>query len=124
MVMICGFAALIVDVGTMFNAKADLQRAVDAAALALEDRDLVAAYDTPRAELGAYEASLLERTELVALNKIDLVADRSSLDPVEDELRRRGRAVFRVSGATGEGIEALLRAAAGALDAADAAGAA
>jgi len=46
----------------------------------------------------------------VVLNKIDLVADRSDLDAVEASLRARGREVFRASGATGEGIEALMRA--------------
>ena len=88
---------------------------LDAGAAALEGRDLLGDYDTIRGELGAYSPLLLERPELVAINKIDLLADRSALEPLERELRRRGRPVFRISGATGEGVAALLRAAADAI---------
>jgi GTP-binding protein len=91
---------------------------LDAGAMLLEGRDLLEGYEVIRSELAAYEASLPERAEIVALNKIDLVADRAVLEPLETELRRRGREVFRVSGATGEGVDALLRAALRALDAA------
>jgi GTP-binding protein len=94
---------------------------LDAGALLLEERDLIESYEAIRAELEAYEISLLQRSEIVALNKIDLVADAGALDSVEEELRRRGREVFRISGATGEGIDALLRATLRALEAADAA---
>jgi GTP-binding protein len=87
----------------------------------LEARELLAGYDAIRSELGAYQPRLLERSEVVALNKIDLLADRSALDAVESELERRGSRVVRTSGATGEGIDALLRAIAQALAAADAA---
>ena len=94
---------------------------LDAGAAALEGRDLLRDYDAIRNELGSYEPALLERTELVAINKIDLLADRDGLDSLEQELRRRGRRVFRISGATGEGVAALLRAAADALTPAPAA---
>jgi GTP-binding protein len=94
---------------------------LDAGAASLEGRDLLADYATIRSELSAYEPALALRSELVALNKLDLVADRAALDPVEAELRRRGREVFRISGATGEGVPALLRAVVRALEAAEAA---
>jgi GTP-binding protein len=96
---------------------------VDAGAALLEGRDPIADYDAIRRELGAYDPRLLARAEIVALNKLDLVADRDALTPIEDALRARGREVLRVSGATGEGIPALLRAVVRALDAADAAAA-
>jgi GTP-binding protein len=83
---------------------------------------LLAGYAAIRSELAAYQPRLLERREIVALNKVDLLADRSELAAVESELRRRGGQVLRTSGATGEGIPELLRAMAGALEAADAAG--
>jgi len=92
---------------------------VDAGGGLLEERDLVADYDSIRAELGSYESSLLDRSELVALNKVDLVADRAVLEPVETELRSRGCRVLRLSGATGEGLESLVREMLTALDAAD-----
>ena len=93
---------------------------LDAGSLAFEGRDLIEAYDAIRAELGAYEPALLERTEIVALNKVDLLEDRGALGRVEAELRRRGRQVLLTSGATGEGVDELLRAARRALDATDA----
>ncbi len=92
---------------------------LDAGALVFEERDLLAGYDVIRGELAAYRPELLERVELVAISKVDLLADRSVLEPLETELRRRGRPVFHVSGATGEGLEPLLQAAVDALDAAD-----
>jgi GTP-binding protein len=89
----------------------------------LSARELLAGYDAIRSELAAYHPGLLERTEIVALNKVDLLAERVELDEVESELRRRGSQVVRTSGATGEGIPELLRAMAAALEAADAAAA-
>ena len=93
---------------------------LDAGSLAFEGRDLIAGYDAIRAELEAYEPALLERAEIVALNKVDLIENRETLGPVEAELRRRGRRVVYTSGATGEGLDELLRAALRALDVADA----
>lgn len=83
----------------------------------MEERDLIEVYESIRTELGAYEKSLLTRREIVALNKVDLVADRARLDPIEKELHRRGCEVHRISGATGEGIAGLLRAMVSAIDA-------
>ena len=89
---------------------------LDAGAWVLESRDLIADYEAIRAELGAYEPALLERTEIVALSKIDLVPDRDELAPLEAAMRARGREILYVSGATGEGIEVLLRTMARALE--------
>jgi len=94
---------------------------LDAGSLVLEERDLLADYDAIRAEIAAYQAGLLERSELVVLSKLDLVADRERLAPLLAELARRGKAVFCVSAATGEGIGALLQAMATALSQARAA---
>jgi GTP-binding protein len=92
---------------------------LDCGAFAFEQRDLLAGYDLIRSELGAYEPALLERTELVAFAKVDLLPDRQALAPIEAELCRRGRRTFRISAATGEGVDDLMHAAALALDAAD-----
>ena len=91
---------------------------VDAGSLAFGPRDLVADYDAIRRELAAYQEQLLARPEIVALTKVDLLADREPLDRFEAELAGRGREVVRLSAATGEGIETLLRAVVRALDAA------
>jgi len=81
-----------------------------AAALGLEPLAPLADWETIRAELAAYGAALAERREIVALNKVDLVpaADREArLGPLEAALRARGRTVVRISGATGERLDAL-----------------
>lgn len=81
---------------------------LDAGALALEGRDLLADYDTVRGEVEKYQPELAHRAEVVALNKVDLIADRDALDAIEAELVARGRRVLRISGATGEGVEELV----------------
>ncbi len=59
-------------------------------------------------ELAAYGAGLDDKPRLVALNKIDL-ADAELAGDFAEELKAAGAAdVFPISGATGEGIEALL----------------
>lgn len=70
---------------------------------------LLERYAAIRRELAEYDASLAERPEIVALDKIDLLPDREVLAPVEAELARQGHEVVRVSGATGEGVDALKR---------------
>jgi GTP-binding protein len=87
-----------------------LVHVLDAAAWLFEGRDPAADYDAVRCELGRYEPSLLARPEIVALNKVDLLADRDALAPLEARLRQRNPALHRISGATGEGIPELLRA--------------
>jgi GTP-binding protein len=87
----------------------------------------LADWETIRAELAAYAAALAERTEIVALSKLDLIADEereARLAPLEAALRARGRTVVRVSGATGEGEGALRMAMLHAIEAFEAADAA
>jgi GTPase len=57
-------------------------------------------------ELGAYGAGLEARPQAIVLNKIDLRADAPAFDVEDDRIVR----VFRVSCATGAGIEELRRA--------------
>ena len=100
-----------------------LVHCVDVGAILLEGRDAEADYETIQRELEAYDPRLLARTEIIALTKIDLVADRASLDEIEQRLRARSREVLRVSSATGEGVRELIFGMAHALAAADAAAA-
>jgi GTP-binding protein len=81
---------------------------IDVGNALLEGGDPLARYDQIRSELSAYAGDLAQRRELVALNKIDLLADRELVAPIEAALRARGREVFRLSGATGEGVAELL----------------
>ena len=64
-------------------------------------------------ELAAYGEGLEDKPRLIALNKIDL-ADGELAEGFAKELRAAGaEAVFPISGATGERIDALLDAALG-----------
>jgi GTP-binding protein len=83
---------------------------LDSTALLDDSRDLLREYETIRRELAAYDTALGARRELVLLNKIDAIADRSVLDPIQRELEARGRQVLRASGVSGEGIPELVRA--------------
>jgi GTP-binding protein len=87
-----------------------LAHLVDAGTALLEGRDPLSDYETVRAELAAYGAGLEARPEIVVLNKVDLVADREALAKLAERLRALGREVFLLSGATGEGVAALLAA--------------
>ena len=59
-------------------------------------------------ELASYGAGLADKPRLVALNKLDLADDELG-DAFAEELRDAGaEKVFRVSGASGEGISELL----------------
>jgi GTP-binding protein len=93
---------------------------VDVGNALLEGVDPLDLYEKIRAELAAYASELAQRREIVALNKVDLVADRERLEEIEAALRARQREVFRVSGATGEGVPELLARAARVLDEVDA----
>lgn len=90
---------------------------LDGAALLEEERDLLREYDTIRAELGAYDPSLSQRREIVALNKIDLFAEPEALSCVAGALKARGCEVVLISGATGEGAGELVASIARALEA-------
>ena len=67
-------------------------------------------YETINAELGRFKKTLLGKTQLVALNKIDLPATREKMKTEMDRFNKEGIKVFPISAATGEGIEALLKA--------------
>ncbi len=95
---------------------------VDAGTALLEERDPLESYEAIRKELGAYAATLLDRHEVVALNKVDLLGpdDREALRACEEKLAACGRSVHRISAATGEGVPALLADVVRALDASEA----
>jgi GTPase len=68
--------------------------------------DAAERFATIEAELAAYGAGLETRAQAIVLNKIDLRADEPAFDLVDERIVR----VFRVSCATGAGIDELKRA--------------
>jgi GTP-binding protein len=68
----------------------------------------VDAYGIVREELDAYGAGLTDKPEIVALNKIDAV-DAKTVAKLRKKLEKAsGAEVLLLSGATGEGIDAVL----------------
>jgi len=68
----------------------------------------VDAYGIVREELDAYGAGLIDKPEIVALNKIDAV-DSKTVAKLRKKLEKAsGAEVLLLSGATGEGIDAVL----------------
>jgi GTP-binding protein len=72
--------------------------------------DPARAYRTIREELEAYGHGLAEKPELVALNKTDAMSPQARASRAKALARAVGRPVLLVSGASGEGVTAALRA--------------
>ena len=75
-------------------------------------RDPLSDLDIILAELGAYEVPegqtpLLERPQLVALNKVDVPEARDLAEMVRPEIEARGFRVFEISATSREGLRAL-----------------
>ena len=71
------------------------------------ERDPVRDLEVIRRELEKHEPTLLERTEIVAINKVDLPDGRAMAEMVRAELEDRGFEVFEVSALSGDGLEPL-----------------
>jgi GTP-binding protein len=83
--------------------------------VSLPDRDPRDDFAALNRELALYRAELAHRPQLVALNKMDLRPPLEKLAVVESSLEEQGYSVFRISAITGEGVAALMGAAAGRL---------
>ncbi len=73
--------------------------------------DVAGAWRTVRGELQAYGAGLAEKPELVALNKVDALDETQRAAKAKALEAASGAAPMLVSGVSGEGVTALLRAA-------------
>jgi GTP-binding protein len=67
-------------------------------------------YETINNELGHFSPSLLEKPQIVAINKVDLPATQVRIKKDIDIFHRKGIEVFAFSAMTGEGIDAVLHA--------------
>ena len=73
-----------------------------------EGRDPVTDFDTINRELQKYSKVLADKPQLVVANKLDLPHAREALPAFVEAMNRRGVKVFELSGATGEGAQAVL----------------
>ncbi len=90
---------------------------LDCGAMLAEGRDLLTDYDAIRRELARYSDALANRREIIVLNKVELFGDDEPVVAVEKELTARGLSCLRISGATGEGCDALVNVMFDAIDA-------
>ncbi|MFP5310772.1 MAG: GTPase ObgE [Actinomycetes bacterium] len=71
------------------------------------DRDPIADLAVLREELRQHEPTMLERRQLVVLNKVDLPDGQALADLVRPELEAAGEEVLEVSAVSGVGLDAL-----------------
>jgi GTPase len=71
------------------------------------DRDPVRDLAILRAELAKHDPSLLERPQLIVLNKVDLPDGQAMADLVRDQLGEDAAGVLEVSAISGAGLDAL-----------------
>ena len=72
---------------------------------------MVEAYRIIRGELEAYGEGLADKAEILALNKIDALTPEAREEKAAELEAVAGRRPMLVSGVSGEGVPALLRAA-------------
>lgn len=84
-----------------------------------QGRTAVKDFDILNRELEKYSHELAEKPQVVVANKLDLPHAREALPALVGEMARRGVKVFELSGATGEGAQAVLDACARVLFAAE-----
>ncbi len=71
-------------------------------------RDAVKDFHALNHELKAYHPSLQEKTQLVALNKIDLPLVQERAKGIKNQFEKMGHQLYFISGQTGEGMEELI----------------
>ena len=84
-----------------------------------EGRDPEHDFDTINRELEKYSEVLSEKPQIVVANKLDLPHAREALPAFAEKMKKRGIKVFELSGATGDGAQAVLDACARVLFAPD-----
>ncbi len=73
-----------------------------------EGRNPVKDFDILNRELEKYSALLADKPQIVVANKLDLPHAREALPAFVEKMKARGIKVFELSGATGEGAQAVL----------------
>jgi GTP-binding protein len=72
------------------------------------DRDPIQEYEALNKELALFNEEMLDKRQIVVVNKIDLPNVRQHLSEIQPYFEKKGIKLFPVSAVTGEGIEELL----------------
>lgn len=70
--------------------------------------DIVGAYNTIREELKAYGRGIVDKPEILAINKCDALGEELSADQARILAEATGKEVYQMSAVSGEGTEAIL----------------
>ena len=73
-----------------------------------EGRDPVQDFYTINEELKKYSEKLSSRKQIIVANKIDIMQDDSNYKKLEELAKKENLEIYKISGATGEGVEKLL----------------
>ena len=73
-----------------------------------EGRDPVADFYAINNELKKYSEKLSKRKQIIVANKIDIMQDDSTLKEIEKLAKKEKLELFKISGATGEGVQQLI----------------
>ena len=80
------------------------------------DLDPIKAYEIIEGELAAFSGTMLEKPMIVVATKLDATTDRTKLEELKKFCGEKGLEFHAISAPTGEGVKALVRAMADALD--------
>ena len=73
-----------------------------------EGRDPVKDYQVINDELKDYSEKLSHRTQIIVANKADIAQDDDNYKKLADIAEKNGQKIFKISAATGEGVEELM----------------
>ena len=73
-----------------------------------EGRDPVQDFYTINEELKKYSEKLSPRKQIIVANKIDIMQDDSNYKKLKELAKKENLEIYKISGATGEGVEKLL----------------
>jgi GTP-binding protein len=73
-----------------------------------EGRDPVQDYETINAELKKYSEKLASRKQIIVASKADAMQDDENFKKLQELAKKNNQEIFKISGATGEGVEELM----------------
>ena len=73
-------------------------------------RDPIEDFETINEELRQFDPAVAAKPQIVVANKIDAVDDMAAVERLERHAKKQKRKVLRISGVTGDGLDALLEA--------------
>ena len=73
-----------------------------------EGRDPVQDYETINAELKKYSEKLASRKQIIVASKADAMPDDENFNKLKELAKKNNQEIFKISGATGEGVEELM----------------